>query len=255
MTVSAQDRGLLLGDGLFETLLWDGARLYDLEAHADRLRRGCAVIGLPAPEAGRLETAAADAVAGRAGERLAVRLTWTAGAGGRGLDRPEGIAPTLLADASPGPKPAGPAVLVTASVRRNAGSPVSRVKALSRLDHVLARAEARAVGADEAVQLNTDGQVAGAAAANLFWIEAGRLRTPALECGVLDGVMRARVLAAAERLGAPVEVGAFGAESLARAEAAFLTNSLIGVRPVSRLDGQALASSRLVDELAAAVSC
>lgn len=254
MTVSQHDRGLLLGDGLFETLLWDGERLHDLEAHATRLGRGCAVIGLPAPEPGRLEAAAREAVTGRAGERLAVRLTWTAGAGGRGLDRPEATAPTLIVSASPAPPPAGPARLATVAVRRNSGSPASRIKSLSRLDYVLARRQARAAGADEAVQLNSDGQIAGGAAANLFWIEDGRLLTPALECGVLDGIVRGRVLAAAGELGLHVEAGAFGPDALARADAAFITSSLIGLRSVAALDGRALSTSALVERLAARLS-
>src|SRR5690606_15407005 len=138
---------------------------------------------------------------------------------GRGLDRPESPGPSLIVSASPAARPPGPARLATVEVRRNGGSPASRIKSLSRLDYVLARRQARAAGADEAVQLNTDGHGAGGAAANLFGLGAGRLLTPALECGVLDGVVRGQVLAAARALGAAVEEGAFGPERLARAEA------------------------------------
>lgn len=239
MTVPTDDRGLLLGDGLFETLLWEGGRLHDFAVHADRMRAGCGVIGLPGPDAEALEAAALEAVAGAAG-RLAVRLTWTAGGGGRGLDRPTAPQPHLIARAELAPKPETPAVLATVGTPRNERSPASRIKSLSYLDQVLARREARAMGADEAVQLNLSGAVAGCAAANLFWISGDRLFTPALDCGVLAGVMRARVIAAARALSVEVVEGAFALSELAAADTVFLTNSLIGVRPAARLDGRAL---------------
>jgi branched-chain amino acid aminotransferase/4-amino-4-deoxychorismate lyase len=185
--------------------------------------------------------------------RAAVRLTWTAGAGGRGLDRPEPLSPVLVATAAPAPKPEAPAGLMVSRVRRNDGSPASRLKSLAYLDNVLARREARAAGADEAVMLNTAGELACAAAANLFWIAGGRLYTPHLDCGVLAGLTRARVIAAAARLGEPVRAVRAGPEALEKAEAAFLTNSLIGLRPVRAIDGSKLAISPLVAALDAAL--
>jgi branched-subunit amino acid aminotransferase/4-amino-4-deoxychorismate lyase len=82
--------------------------------------------------------------------------------------------------------------------------------------------------------LNNRGQVACAAAANLFWIEDGRVFTPALECGVLAGIARARLLSATE-----VAEAVADRARLEAADAVFLTNSLIGVRPVSRLGERA----------------
>lgn len=251
--IPGDDRGLLLGDGLFETLLAVDGRLEDVEAHDRRLGRGCEVLGLPTPEPGALEQAGRTALAeaGLTAGRAAVRLTWTAGSGGRGLDRPEAPAPRLLASAAPAPLPAGPAVLVTATVRRNADSPASRLKTLSYLDNVLARREARAAGADEALMLNTRGELACAGAANLFWFEGERLVTPALSCGVLDGVMRGRVLAAAAAAGIETAEVAATPERLREASGLFLTNSLIGVRAAARLDGLAVAPHPGVERLAA----
>ncbi len=247
----SRDRGLLLGDGLFETVLWSRGALAAFEAHAERLARGCRVLGLPDPGEPRLRTAALAAVAeaGLEDERAAVRLTWTAGAGGRGLDRPDPVVPELLVSAYPAPAPAGPARLALSSVRRNESSPTSRLKTLAYLDSVLARREARAAGADEAVMLNTLGEVASAAAANVFWFEGARLCTPALECGVLDGIMRGRVLAAAGEF-TRVEEGRFGLGSLSAGKGLFLTNSLIGVRAVASFDGRSVAPHPGVEILA-----
>jgi aminodeoxychorismate lyase len=253
-TIAADDRGFLLGDGLFETLLVLDGRPVFFEAHMARLVRGCAALGLPAPAAEDVEralrTAAAEASLG--GGRAAARITWTAGSGGRGLDRPPTLTPRLIASAAPA-SPAAPAVsLLTASVRRNEASPASRLKTLAYLDNVLARREALAAGADEALMLNTRGDVACAAAANVFWLADGEVHTPALTCGVLDGIMRDRVIAVAGSLGVPVREVQEPRAALDRAEAIFLTNSLIGVRAVSRLDGVALGESEWVRRLSAA---
>lgn len=239
------DRGLTLGDGLFETILARDGQLVLLDEHLARLARGCATLGLPAPDMEEAARLCRDAVIP---ERCAIRLTLTTGVGGRGLDRPAKPTPILFATAAPAPLP-GPARLVTSGVRRNEGSPASRLKTLSYLDNILAREEAREAGADEALMLNNAGEVACAAAANVFWVKGETLFTPALECGVLDGVMRRKVLEAAPGLGlAPVETRASRAEILA-AEEIFLTNSLIGVRPVVSLDDYQPGNTRVADAL------
>lgn len=251
--IPTDDRGLLLGDGLFETLLWRAPDLVDVELHVARMTRGCAVLGLPDPESGALRIAALAAL-GELEEmhraRAAVRVTCTAGSGGRGLDRPVSVQPRLFAKAFAAPEPGGETTLATATIRRNEGSPTSRIKSLSYLDNVLARREAAAAGAGEALMLNTRGEVACAAAANIFWFEGDRLCTPALDCGVLDGIVRGRVLAAAAELGMETAEAAAPLAALARATGLFLTNSLIGIRKVSALDGRAIAPNPLLDRLA-----
>ena len=250
--IPLDDRGLLLGDGLFETILWSEGQLEHLDAHAKRLARGCKALGLPPPDPDALETAALDAVdaAGLHADRAAVRLTWTAGSGGRGLDRPELPAPRLFASAAASPAPSTPARLATVAVRRNEGSPASRHKTLNYLDNVLARREARTSGADEALMFNNRGEVAGGAAANLFWFEGDTLLTPALECGVLDGVMRGLVIDRAARLG--IAVHEVTATDLEGATGVFLTNSLIGVRPVHSIDGAPVIAHSAVRRLSSA---
>lgn len=250
MTLELDDRGLLLGDGLFETVLWSGG-LVDFTAHAGRLQRGCEVLGLPAPAVKDLEAAALAAIlaAGLTDHRAAARLTWTAGGGGRGLDRPQTVQPRLFASAAPAPPPAGPARLVTVDIARNDRSPSSRLKTLAYLDNVLARRAARLAGADAAMMLNTRGEIACADAANLFWFEGDALITPALACGVLDGITRAAVLLRAHAVGLEVREAHATRSALEGVTGLFLTNSLIGVRYVSHLDGDAVPSHPALDKL------
>jgi branched-subunit amino acid aminotransferase/4-amino-4-deoxychorismate lyase len=244
--IQHDDRGLLLGDGLFETMRAIDGDLPHLAAHLDRMAAGCAVLNLPfdRPEAERLVREAAPAAG-----RFAVRLTLTAGSGGRGLDRPAAPVPRLLATAALSAPVTTPATLIVAETRRNEGSPAARLKTLSYLDNVLARAEARAAGADEAVMLNNRGEVACAGAANLFWLAGGRLFTPRLDCGVLAGITRARLMA-----GRRVEEVAAGVEVLEAAEAVILTNSLIGARPVSRLGERTFETHPLAEALREALA-
>jgi len=244
------DRGLLLGDGLFETILAVDGVPENLDAHLQRMIRGCAVIGLDPPDEEVARKGAEDALdaAGLQQGRAAIRLTLAAG-GARGLDRPPGQRSRLIVSASAAPPPPDGVRLATVALRRNETSPLSRLKTLSYLDNVLARRQARDAGADEALMLNTAGLVACAAAANLFWIAGERLYTPALDCGVLDGIMRAQVMASAHELGAPVQAARVGIEALEQADAIFLTNSLAGICPVLALDGRAVGSHRFVDAL------
>jgi len=97
--------------------------------------------------------------------------------------------------------------------------------------------------------LNTRGEVACAAAANLFWIAEDRLYTPAIDCGVLDGITRAQVLTAARTLGVEARQARASYHRLEAAEGMFLTSSLIGVRPVVELDGRLQPAHPLVEEL------
>ena len=232
--IDPADRGLLLGDGLFETMRVEAGAPLRLEAHLRRLREGARLLGLPVP---RTDEALADAVAAvvRANglADAAVRLTLTAGAGPRGLLRPDPCRPTLMLAAAPLPPPPGPARLVIAAVtRRNEHSPLSRVKSLNYLDGVLAREEAKARGADDAVLLNTAGRVAEATAANLFAVVDGTLVTPPLSDGVLPGTMRAEIIRTRGAVERSLDVA-----DLRRATEVFLTSAL-SVREVREIEGR-----------------
>lgn len=242
------DRGLLLGDGLFETILAKDGTLVLFDEHIDRMQRGCMALGLPAPEADEARALCQATLdgSGLAATRAAVRLTLTAGSGGRGLDRPTSPEPHIFALAFAAPRPEGSVALVTSDLRRNEGSASARLKTLSYVDNVLAR---RVAAPAEALMLNNRGEIACAAAANVFWVRQGRLFTPHRDCGVLDGVMRRQVMALAD-----VEEVQAPRAMLESAEAIFLTNSLIGVRPVHRLDGVQMRGHRLVEALAEALA-
>lgn len=236
--VSVADRGLTLGEGLFETMRWEHGAIRRFPAHWARLSAAAAALDLPldlAPDA--IHAAAQALVADHGLERAALRLTLTGGEGPRGLAPPAQRRAHIILSAAP-LAPQGPARLITVAIRRNPGAPTSLFKTLSYLDQVAALAQARAGGGDEAVMLNPAGRAASAAAANLIVITAtGEALTPSVAEGALPGVTRGALLAAGL-----VREGLITHELLAASDAIGLSNALTGVRPALSLDGRALAA-------------
>ncbi|MEJ1157789.1 aminotransferase class IV [Prosthecomicrobium sp. N25] len=230
------DRGLLLGDGLFDTLVAFGGHAWRGEAHLERLAAGAAQLAIPVARATLEETLAA--VLAEAPAAATVRLTLTRGPGPRGLKPPDAPTPTLLATAAPW-SPAivfRPVRLALAEARRNDRSPTSRLKTLGYLDPVLATAAAAARGFDDALFLDTADRVACATMANVFAVHGRVLTTPPVSDGILPGVARAAVLEAAPALGLAPREASLALADLAEADEVFLTNSVRLVLPVTAIE-------------------
>ncbi|MFT6661837.1 MAG: branched-chain amino acid aminotransferase/4-amino-4-deoxychorismate lyase [Maricaulis maris] len=235
------DRGVLLGDGLFETLHVIKGKVVRLDRHMARLTRSAAELGLPGPRDGdSIAELVAELVARNALKDAIVRLTLTAGPGLRGLERPEELVPSLTLTAAPRLAPPASIRLALSEVRRSPASLAARHKTLSYMDNIQARRQARGHGADMALLLDTRGNVSGCDCANVFWLIGGEVYTPATACGVLAGTVRAEIVDSM-----PVETGAFGLDVLEGAEAVFVTNAAFGAVPVTELDGRPLGSGEL----------
>ncbi len=246
--ISPSDRGLLLGDGIFETMRVYKGNIFRLDAHLERFLAGAEFLDIPLPDVGEslsqslARTLEANALAG---SDASLRLTLTRGSGPRGLVPSPQAKPTLLITASPLSVTAyPPATAIISSICRNEHSPLANLKTLNFLDNVLARQEAVKAGADEALLLNTAGNLAEASAANLFVVFDGILHTPPLSDGPLPGITRAVVLELAEGLDIPAVETSLKPEQLFAAEEAFLTNSLIEVRALVKVDGQNIGDGR-----------
>jgi 4-amino-4-deoxychorismate lyase len=142
-------------------------------------------------------------------------------------------------DASPhGPTAAAAVVMCRTPASCNAA--LAGLKTLNRLDNVLARTEVLAAGADEGLMCDADGRIVGGTMTNVFLVRRGLLMTPALNrCGV-RGVMRGMVLEAAERAGIRTLECDIAESELDDAQEVFLSNALIGLRPVRRLRDRTL---------------
>ena len=146
-------------------------------------------------------------------------------------------------------KPALPWKLHIASQRLPASDKLAQFKTANKLAQVLARAEADAAGADEALLLNTDGHVVEGASSNLFWIEGKTVCTPPLTDGLLAGVTRAVTMEICQSLSLSLAERAVTPEQLRRADGVFLTLSSIGVAEATALDGSPLATSPIAADI------
>ena len=234
--IDPTDRGFTLGDGIFETVrARNGIPLYP-SLHLARLRCGAEALGIHLDATDEiLAGAMQDVLAANALQDAALRLTVTRGPAPRGVLPSGTCRPTLLISAGVLPAPATPArLIVCKSTRRNEHSPLSRIKSLNYLDSILARREAAARQADDAILLNTAGTAAEASAASLVLLADGRAVTPRVTDGALPGIARGLLLQAGWISEAVVPVS-----MLAIAEAALLVNAL-GSRAVASIDGMEL---------------
>lgn len=255
--VPLNDRGFLLGDGLFETVRVAGGKPFRFAAHLERLARGADFLKIKLPFAPKeIQKFAAQLIKKNNLPEAALRLTLTRGAGARGYSTKNCGTPTLAMTLHPLPLQ-NPNVsvswsLVTSSFRIPAGDALAAFKTTSKILNVLARVEAEEQGADEALLLNTNGEVAETAGGNIFWIYQDRVCTVPTERGVLPGITRAVVLEICQSLGLPTNQRVIKPEHLRKAEGIFVTQSALGIIPVAALDGQPVAPSPLVDQIAGA---
>lgn len=232
--LSIADRGFTLGDGIFETLLGMGERPVWLAEHLARLRASASELGLPLAFEDRVIDEAVVALLRRNGfPRSAVRITLTRGpAAKRGLWVDDRSSPTLLITCAPSAAVSEPErVVIARTTRRNEHSPLSRIKSLNYGDNILARREALARGAADALMLNGQGHVVCATVGNLFARIAGEWITPPVSDGILPGIARAKILSRIS-----VKQTALSQADLCAADAAFISNSL-GCLDIVEIDG------------------
>lgn len=229
--IDPMDRGLLLGDGVFETIAVRNGNVRRLPAHLARLRLGAAVLDIPLAQTDeQLRALVVETLTASALTEAVVRITLTRGPGGRGIVAPTEPKPTLMISCAPRPAPAEPArVIIAQDTRRNEFSPLAQIKSLNYLDNIIARQQAKAQNADDALLLNTAGRVAESTVANIFVLVNGGLITPPISEGALPGVMRAETIKLARAEEHPVTI-----DMLGQASEIFLTNAL-GIRPVIKI--------------------
>ena len=248
VTVSALERGLHYGDGLFETIACVHGQPRFLELHLRRLAAGCARLGLPADP----QTLGAEVRALAAGSARAIlKVLLTRGpalARGYGLTGHEQASRIVLRYGWPVEDPtlARDGVRVRLAEQRLGENPtLAGLKHLNRLEQVLARREWSDAQIADALMFSSSGAVISGTMSNVFLVRDGKLCTPSLQrCGVA-GVMRRVVRALAADAGHVTEERGLEVRDLEHTTEMFLTNALIGIHPVRELAGRALHPGRL----------
>ena len=233
-----------LGDGVFDTMLAVAGKSAHANEHFKRLLSHAAVLrikpdwsisDLKGAAEGLLEQNKCDE------GRHVVNTIITRGPAERGLGIPDSPPVQTVMVMSPAPTTFPPVHAVIAKdVRRNEGSPLSRIKSCNYGDNILAMAEAKERGGSEAILLNNKGAVACASASNIFIVQGGKLYMPPLADGAVDGIVR-RVMI--QEYGAQEK--SLLAADLIGSDGIFLTNSVRGVVPVVTLDGETITALSL----------
>jgi len=248
--ISALDAGVLLGAGLFETLRTYAGKPFRLGAHLARLRASGEFFRIFIRES---DSQVAEAVArlvkanGLADAR--VRLTATRGPLADAVDDDEAPPATLIITAGPmTPYPAElyekGATVVVSDIRISADDPTVYHKTTGYLRNLLALRDAHRARATEALIFNTKGRLAEGSLSNVFIVSEGRLLTPTVEEGLLAGITRAAVLELAAEAGVPAEQKPLSARAVLDADEMFLTNSIMELLPVGRVERKEIGDGR-----------
>ncbi len=237
--VPASDRGLQYGDGLFETIAVTDGRLQLWRRHMQRLQEGCERLGIAMPADELLLAEAAHLC--RDQERAVLKIIVTRGSGGRGYRPTADAQPRRILSLHPWPDyPSHWArdgvVVRLCSTRLGLNPQLAGLKHLNRLEQVLARTEWDDGSIAEGVMQDVEGQLVEGSMSNLFLVRDGVLQTPPVDrCGVA-GVMRAHLLALAQRHGLPCEIRTLDVDAMGTADEVFLCNSIIGIWPVRQFE-------------------
>lgn len=243
-SISILDHAVLYGDGVFDTVFgWKG-RIFRLDEHIERTFQSMAAIALDPPfSRSELKALVLEAARRNGFENAYIKWIVTRGVNGRPLMDPQGCVANLIIIVQPylervsAERAARGVALKTVAWRRPSGQVLApQVKSLNYLNLVMAKMEAKAAGADEALLLTLDGHLCEATGCNIFLVKDRRLLTP--DRDILFGITRAAVIELAPSLGFTVEEGAFGLYDAYTADEIFVCSTAGGLLPVCRIDGR-----------------
>lgn len=250
------DRGLHYGDGLFETIaVHDGAPCLWRE-HFDRLHRGAYRLGITCPREDVLRRECGRLIGE---ERVCVlKILLTRGSGGRGYVAPAHLRPTRVLIRYPFPNHPPSwrrrGVAVTLCRTTLGETPfLAGLKHLNRLEQVLARNEWSDPEVAEGLMFDGRGRVIGGTMSNLFLLTGARLLTPRLDTNGIAGTVRGLVLRICGAFGFEAEERDISRADLGSSDGLFLTNALIGVWPVRRVETEERGIECLPQDLIRAV--
>lgn len=249
--ISVFDHGLLYGDGVFEGIRLYGGKIFRLDQHLDRLVASAKAIMLQVPM-GKKQLIEACCETCRANKLRDgyIRLVVTRGVGYLGLNPFKCKNPTVFIIAStielyPEEVYRKGLNLITAATQRTNPAAVSpSIKSLNYLNNILAKIEAVNAGTVEAIMLNSAGHVAECTGDNIFIVRGGKLETPPISAGALNGITRGVVFELAEKMGIPVSEPNLTRYDLVTADECFLTGTAAEIVPVATIDGRPVGSGK-----------
>lgn len=236
-TLCSDDRLALFGFGLFETLLITETGPLFVDMHWHRMNKGATFLGLELPNKEDWVKLVQNFIREtKAPSTFPYALRVTLSGGAPLANRPSQILfhirslPYTLAQYTLGIR------LHVLSSPRNEQSPLASIKSTNYLENILAKQEALHNGAEEGLWLNTKGTICEGTMSNLFYIKDETLFTPSLASGCLPGTRRQLILDLAWSLKIPTYEGLYPFSNLLLSDEVFMTNALMGLMPVRRVN-------------------
>jgi branched-chain amino acid aminotransferase len=250
--ISVYDHGLLYGDGVFEGIRVYSGKIFECEAHLDRLWASARAIRLTIPVS-RDELRAAMELTVKTNNftDCYIRAVVTRGVGYLGISPANCAKPSVFVIADtitmyPKEMYEKGMAIITASVIRNHQNALSpRIKSLNYLNNILAKIEAIDAGVPEAIMLNHEGNVAECTGDNIFIVRDGQIQTPTTADGILEGITRKCVIGLCARLGVQCVEKSLQRHDLYIADECFLTGSAAEVVPVTKIDGRPIGEGQV----------
>ncbi len=251
-SISAFDRGLQYGDGLFETIAVVEGHPCLWQRHVQRLKTGCERLGMQLPDEEVLRHEAQSLIGSQ--EKGVLKLILTRGESQRGYVVPSGIQSNRILYLSDWPQ----ALLARAdaglrlrfcTTRLGMNPATAGMKHLNRLEQVLARNEWQDDSIFEGLMQDTQNSVVEGTMSNLFMERNGKLLTPDLSQSGVAGVVRGLVLDLADQMGEPISESRLTRDDLLHADACYITSSLLGVRQVARLEQRRFDKSSIMNPI------
>ena len=244
--ISVMDHAFLYGDGVFDTAVAWKKRVFELDAHVDRFFRSMAAIAMESPVTrGQLKDLILEALQRSELDNAYIKWIGTRGSNGTPLMDPTGCVANLVILTRPYIDRDAPNGLrvKTVAVRRPSGHVLDpQIKSLNYLNLVLAKIEAKAAGADQALMLDVGGRVCEAPGFNVFVVNSNALRTPARH--ILRGITREAVMGFAPQLGYSAQQCDLELYDAYTADEIFLTSTAGGLIPVVELDGRRIGDGK-----------
>jgi branched-chain amino acid aminotransferase group I len=241
-SISISDRGFLYGDGIFETLRSYDGKPFKLNVHIERLRNSSRKLMIDFEYTNSEISNNIKILTEKNNIQNAyIRITLSRGVGGSGLGISDSHKPTILIQTKPFTPyedklyEEGMTLTVSKSMR-STSCPISCHKTTNLLKSIILKEEAKTKSANEAVILNTDGYIAECVVSNIFIVNNGSVITPSLDTNILPGITRRTVLDICNNSSIPASEERFTIETLIKADEVFITNSLMEIMPVSRID-------------------
>ena len=243
--ISILDHGFLFGDSIYEVVCTNQGKPCFLEEHLKRLYASASGISLKIPHSpAEIKKQIKITLDSAENQESYIRIIITRGVGEVDIDPSSCFNPNIIIFVKEIPQIScesyekGISVALVSIKRNSRDSLNPAVKTGNYLNNVLARIEARKMGAEDAIMVNSMGQLTEGTTSNLFFVKEGQLLTPIKECGILSGITREKIIKLANKNSIKLEEGKWPSEELFKAEEIFLSGTVKKILPVTLLDGR-----------------